>query len=114
MSVFKDQIRDDLAIFLNLQELAEEADIDGVIRKVVIDDGQSGFSSSSKGDLNNASGISLIENSRTIYVEDTFEYRPVPGQILEINGETWQVEDSPNSVKIEMGLLALKLNRVWN
>lgn len=115
MSFFKEQVALDAEnIFLNLDEFAEDLLIDGVVRKAVVDDTLAGFDTPSKGDLNDPSGLGLVENSRRLYLLDEFAPRPCPGQVMEIDGELWRVGEAANSVKIEMGILVLSLNREWN
>lgn len=115
MSSFKEQLEDDIQqVFLNLDEFAEEIEIDGKLYKAVLDCSQAGFHTASRDSFSNIGGIGLIENSCTLYVEDKFENRPVPGQVLDINGEKWLVNDTSGSVHPEKGLLILSISREWN
>ena len=47
-------------------------------------------------------------------MEDIVVPRPVPEQMLTINGERWQVGPDDTSVKEEMGILVLQLQRVYS
>lgn len=110
---FREQLAQDVQdVFLNLEEFGEEIVFDGVAVVAVIDDGQGVFSTGSRDQFANASGLGLIENARTVYLKDMAE-RPVPGQEVNINGEMWVVEADPASVRVEMGMLILRLSRVW-
>lgn len=115
MSEFKTQLASDVShVFLNSAEFAEEISFNGQTLLALIDDSQGGFKGASRDSLENVSGLGILQGSRTLYLKDVPEERPLPGQEVEINGEIWIVESDPASVHVDMGMLVLRLSRAWS
>ncbi len=115
MSGFKAQLASDVQrVFLNSAEFAEQISFNGQPMLAVIDDSQGGFQSASRDQLDNVSGVGILQGERTLYIEDMPDQRPQPGQEVEINGEFWVIESDPASVRVEIGMLALRMSRAWS
>ena len=113
--MFRDDLRTEVVdVFLVLDEFGEEIDIDGQPVRAVIDDSHTALSTGGAQGLADASGLGLMKEARTLYMEDIVVPRPVPEQMLTINGERWQVGPDDTSVKEEMGILVLQLQRVYS
>lgn len=115
MSEFKTQLASDVShVFLNPAEFAEEISFNGQTVLALIDDSQGGFKGASRDSLENVSGLGILQGERTLCLVDMPEERPLPGQEVEINGEIWIVESDPASVRVDMGMLVLRLSRAWS
>ncbi len=113
--MFRDEVVDDVrAVFMNLDEFGEEIDFDGHTVRAVIDDSHASISTGSAQGFSDASGLGLLKEVRTLYMEDTIAPRPVPEQLVTINGERWQIGPDDTSVKEEMGVLVLELQRAYS
>lgn len=111
---FQDDVRDEVSsVFLDLDEFGEEIDFDGLPVTAVIDDGHGSLKTGSGGGFADAAGLGLAENQITLYLADTLRPRPVPEQRVRINGEAWEVAADEGSVKVEMGMLRLRVGRVY-
>ena len=111
---FKDALSSDIrSVFLNPDEFAEEICLNGVRMYALVDDSQGGFAGGQVAGLKNASGLGLGEADRTLYVPDMPETRLSPGEQITLNGEAWVVDDAPGSVRVEMGIVAVRLLKVW-
>lgn len=111
---FQDDVRDEVnSVFLNAEEFGEEIDFDGQPVTAVIDDGHGSLKTGSGGGFRNAAGLGLAENQITLYLADAIRPRPVPEQRVLINGESWDVGADEGSVTVEMGLLRLRISRVY-
>ncbi|MBS6141168.1 MAG: hypothetical protein KH745_01005 [Bilophila sp.] len=112
---FRDDLeRDVSSVFLDPAVFGEEIDIDGTLVTAVIEDGHGSFSTSSGGGFADAAGLALQEATRTLYVADILPQRPVPEQMLRIDGEEWQVAPDDNAVALEMGLLKIRVMRPYS
>ena len=101
----KTDFQDDIAqVFLDPAEFGEEIDIDGTPVTAVIEEGHGSFSTSSGGGFADPAGLALQEATR----------RPVPEQMLRIDGEEWQVAPDDNAVALEMGLLKIRVMRPYS
>ena len=111
----KTDFQDDIAqVFLDPAEFGEEIDIDGTPVTAVIVEGHGSFSTSSGGGFADPAGLALQEATRTLYVADILPRRPVPEQMLRIDGEEWQVAPDDNAVALEMGLLKIRVMRPYS
>ena len=111
----KTDFQDDIAqVFLDPAEFGEEIDIDGTPVTAVIEEGHGSFSTSSGGGFADPAGLALQEATRTLYVADILPRRPVPEQMLRIDGEEWQVAPDDNAVALEMGLLKIRVMRPYS
>ena len=112
---FKEELTADIGgIFLNLDEFGELHVIDGVERPCIIDDSLEGLEGKAAAGIENSSMLGLDGEGRTIYLADEIRPRPVPGQNLEIDGETWTVIPDAGAVSVHEGLLVLKLLRAFS
>lgn len=113
-SGFRQGLGDDIdRVFLDLDIFGEVLDIDGTPVRAVIDDSHAAVSSGGAQGLSDASGLGLMKEVRTLYMEDVLRPRPVPEQLLTINGRRWQVCPDGTAVKEEMGILVVELQRVY-
>lgn len=112
--MFRDEVVDDIRVFLMLDEFGEEIDFDGHTVRAVIDDSHAAISTGSAQGFSDASGLGLLKEVRTLYMEDAVTPRPVPEQMVTINGERWQIGPDDTSVKEEMGVLVLELQRAYS
>lgn len=110
----KDAIEADVQrAFLCDREFASEVVIDGVPVLAVIDDSGKDYASGVATDgLQNAAGLGILEDVRVLYVADCdLPVRPVPGQLMLVDGEDWRVSDDIGAVKVEQGMLVIRLTR---
>lgn len=100
---FKDQIKADLAVFLNDREFADGHTIDGKKMTVLVDENE--LLERDKSRLGtHADG--LYKARRLIYVsKDEFGPRPANGRQLNFDGRIFRVEDCTE----EDGMLAIEL-----
>lgn len=111
----KTDFHDDIAqVFLDPAEFGEEIDIDGTPVTAVIEEGHGSFNTASGGGFADAAGLGLQEATRTLYVADILPQRPIPEQMLRIDGEAWQVAPDDNAVALEMGLLKIRVMRPYS
>lgn len=112
---FKENVLDDIqGVFLDLGEFAEVISFDGQQVKAVIDDSHGSVKLGSAGGFFDASGLGLIVERRVLYMEDVVSPKPVPEQKVKVNGEYWQVCPEESSVKEEMGMLIVELQRTYS
>ena len=111
----KTDFQDDIAqVFLDPAEFGEEIDIDGTPVTAVIEEGHGSFGTASGGGFADPAGLGLQEATRTLYVADILPQRPIPEQMLRIDGEAWQVAPDDNAVALEMGLLKIRVMRPYS
>ena len=111
---FQNDARDEVnSVFLDPEEFGEEIDFDGQLVTAVIDDGHGSLKTAGNGGFSDAAGLGLAENVTTLYLPDVIHPRPVPEQRVMINDEAWLVEADEDSVKVEMGLLRLRVSRAY-
>lgn len=100
---FKDQIKADLAVFLNDQEFADGHTIDGQKMTVLVDENELLERDKSKLGVHTDG---LYKSRRLIYVsKDEFGPRPAKGKQLNFDGRIYRVEDCTE----EDGMLAIEL-----
>ena len=111
---FKDSVLDDIqTVFLDLDDFAEVISFDGQRVKAIIDDSHSSVKLGSGNGLFDASGLGLMMERRVLYMEDVVNPRPVPEQRVTVNNELWQVRPEETSVREEMGVLVVELQRIY-
>lgn len=103
----------DVDAFLAPDEFGQEILFNGETVVAVIEEGHGSRSSQSMGGLTDVASLGLAENVRTLYLADTLPERPVPEQVVDIDGEPWVVEPEASSVRVEMGMLCIRLSRVY-
>lgn len=100
---FKDQIKADMAVFLNPQEFAEGHTIDGRKMTVLVDENELLERDKSKLGVHTDG---LYKSRRLIFVsKDEFGPRPAKGKQLNFDGRIYRVEDCTE----EDGMLAIEL-----
>lgn len=101
MSNFKDAVQKDVkAVFINMDEFADIHVLNGVETLCVVDTDIT--SATNENDNNNVVGVFL--NACKIYVaESDIETRPVEGELLDLDGETYIVR----KVSRESGILEI-------
>lgn len=105
MSTFKEQVAEDLDTFINLDEFADEHDVNGVTVKCVVQSPteqemfQQGIA---------YSGYEVTHGNLTILhiKKDDFGETPVESQVVELDGESGLVK----SCIEDMGLLSIYLD----
>lgn len=111
----KTDFQDDIAqVFLDPAEFGEEIDIGRHAGNGGHREGHGPSSTSSGGGFADPAGLALQEATRTLYVADILPRRPVPEQMLRIDGEEWQVAPDDNAVALEMGLLKIRVMRPYS
>ena len=113
---FKDVVDADVQLaFLNSAEFAVEVEVDGVPVLAVVDDSGKEYASGVNADgLQNGAGLALEEHVRVLYAADCdFPVRPVPRQLMLVDGEDWRVSEDVGSVRVEQGMLVLRLVREY-
>lgn len=113
---FKDDLAADVALtFLNPSEFGREIVFNGVaVTAVVEDGGHSALDTGAAGGFENASGLTVLESVRTVYMAaDALHDLPVPDQEIDLDGELWAVCAETNSVRVEDGMLIVKLIRSY-
>lgn len=113
---FKDQLLQDIReVFLNPDEFGESHVINGVPLFCIVDESMDGLTGPRADGFANSSMIGLDEQTRVIHLEDSaLSPRPVPGQTLDIDGESWTVLPDANAVTLALGLLILKVSRAFS
>lgn len=113
---FRDQaLRDIHEVFLNPDEFGETHLVNGKEIVCIVDDGMAGLKGSSADGFNNSGMFTLDEQVRVIHLADSaLSPRPVPGQTLDIDGESWTVLQDAGAVSVSLGLLTLKLSRAFS
>lgn len=113
---FREQLaRDIRTVFLNPNEFGETHFIDGQEIVCVMGDGMNAMKGSTADGFANSSMLGIDEQVRTLYLADSdISPRPVPGQSLAIDGETWTVMPDAGAVTVAEGLLTLKLARAFS
>lgn len=112
---FRDQLAEDIrSVFLNPDEFGEIHFIDGREVACVVNDGMNAMKGPSADGFDNSSMLGIDEQVRTLHLADCLSPRPVPGQALEIDGETWTVVPDASAVTCAAGLLTLKLARAFS
>lgn len=111
---FRQQLAEDIrSVFLNPDEFGETHCIDGMEIVCVVNDGMNAMKGPAADGFANSSMLGIDEQVRTLYLADCLSPRPVPGQALEIDGETWTVIPDASAVTVAEGLLTLKLSRAF-
>ena len=102
----------DLDAFLNVQEFAQDVEIDGANITAIMFDSSESLDSASAGGFGNASSFGLMQSTRTLLcrVVDIVEI-PSPGQRIIVNGQTWIAGDG---IANSEGLLTLPLTRAFS
>jgi len=104
MENFKDRVAADLSVFLNLDEFAEYHDIDGETVKIVLDSDLIHSRPHLYRSQFDAEGT--YQNRVVFFVREAdLGYRPVEGQVLELDGLQYLVAQ----VGEDMGLLTVTL-----
>lgn len=112
---FREQLAEDIrAVFLNPDEFGEIHFIDGREIVCVVNDGLNAMKGASADGFDNSGMIGIDAQVRTLYLADCLSPRPVPGQALTIDGETWTVIPDAGAVTVAEGLLTLKLARAFS
>lgn len=113
---FREQLAEDIrSVFLNLEEFGETHFIDGREVACVADDGMDAMKGSAADGFDNSGMLGIDEHVRTLHLADSdISPRPVPGQALDIDGETWTVMQDAGAVTVAEGLLTLKLARAFS
>lgn len=97
MSWFKDLVAADVnSVFLNLEEFAEEHEINGVRSRCIID-------KNINSDPSIASALGVYSNTFTVYVPATDMKPPKVESFLKIDGSRHAVQ----SVSVEEGILVI-------
>ncbi|WP_165071053.1 hypothetical protein [Desulfovibrio sp. ZJ200] len=111
---FQDDVRDEVSsVFLNPDEFGEEINFDGQPVTAIIDDGHGSRATGASGGFSDAGSLGVAEHVRTIYLADSLRERPVPEQQVDIGGESWVVEPEDNAVRVEAGMLILRVSRAY-
>lgn len=111
---FQDDVVDDVgAVFMDLSEFGQEILFNGEPVTAIIDDSHGSRASQASGGFSDAGSLGLEEHVRTIYLADSLRARPVPEQQVDIDGESWVVEPEDNSVRVEAGMLILRVSRAY-
>lgn len=116
MGTFQDDLAADVALtFLNPSEFGREIVFNGVTVTAVMEDGgHSALDTGAAGGFENASGLTVLESVRTVYLAaDALHDLPVPDQEVDLDGEVWAVCTDGNSVRVEDGMLIIKLTRSY-
>ena len=116
MSTFQDDLAADVALtFLNPREFGREIVFNGMaVTAVVEDGGHSALDTGAAGGFENASGLTVLESVRTVYLAaDALHDLPVPDQEVDLDGEIWAVCAESNSVRVDDGMLIIKLTRSY-
>ncbi len=108
----KESLHTDLAaVFLNLDEFAEERIFNGLPLVCIVDDDESTAVTGASGGLKNASGLGLLHCDRRVLCKAAdFPAVPQAGERVEMDGCRWFVGDG---VTVCEGLLTLPLNRAY-
>lgn len=107
MSLFKDQVAADIAAtFINVDEFADEHNIDGVVLKAVIDRGIDERDTLFNYERPSHPAYGVYAENITMYISLTeLGYKPEVDQPMEVDGETCIVK----SCHDDMGLLTIVL-----
>lgn len=113
---FREQLAQDIrSVFLNPDEFGETHFIDGREIICVVDDGMNAMKGSTADGFDNSGMLGIDERVRTLLLAEPDIFpRPVPGQALNIDGETWRVIPDAGAVTVAEGLLTLKLARSFS
>ncbi len=113
---FKQQIKQDVSVFLNLQEFGDEITIDDIVTVGLWDDVGVSLVGDDLGGVPDANSFGLYETQRILYVpaEGVVENvlgieMPVVEQRLYIKGEYWMVMPGTQE---SMGIIKLVLQRI--
>ena len=91
---FKDFIDEDLDVFFNLDEMAEEHELEGEIVPLIISDNQSNDKLTGFSREQNYATQEVFKQFKTIYVKTADFYIPKVDSVIELDGQEYYVEEA--------------------
>lgn len=110
-----DTMKADIAVvFLNAEEFAQPITFDGVSLMAIVDDSHESIALGGRSAFTDASGLGLLEGARILRMAVAdLPVLPVPEQEVVIDGERWLVASDTTAVKVEEGMVTVKLMRAY-
>lgn len=106
-----DFLREELDIFLNVEEFAEERVFRGQPLVCIVDERANRASTGAADGFGNISGLGLLQCDRLVLCKAAdLQSLPAPGERVEMDGWLWLVGDD---VSVNEGLLSLPLDRAY-
>lgn len=91
---FKDFIHEDLDVFFNLDEMAEEHELEAVIVPLIISDNQSNDKLAGFSREQNYATQEVFKQFKTIYVKTADFYIPKVDSVIVLDGQEFYVEEA--------------------